>query len=342
MRKSFSATLLAAVIIAAGFISTSASAEIKIKTLKYAMTVPMDDVGGVGLKVFVDQVEKLSSGKIKVQTFTGAQLGSVKAHFDAAQSGGMDIVYAAASAVSGIIPEINIIDLPFFFPGNYKDNWKVMDASISNTISGYLKERMGLHFMGFSSYGFKQFHTTKKIIRNVNDMAGMKMRILPSKLLVAEMKAWGAVPTPIDFSEVYTALQQGVADGGENTAHGTERVKWYEVQKGFTVTYHCNFLGLQVANEKWWNSLTEEEKDIISRAATANIKAQRDYLIADEEPCIKRLAQKGLTVYRLNDAERKGFMEKSLPVWNMYKEQGATSKALFDAAEKDIKNLTNK
>ena len=322
-----------------GALTGMASAEIKIKTLKYAMTVPMDDVGGVGLKVFVSEIEKLSGGKIKVQTFTGAQLGSVKAHFDAAQSGGMDIVYAAASAVSGVIPEINVTDLPFFLPGDYPNNWKVMDASISKTIGKYLNDRMGLQFLGFSSYGFKQFHTTKKIIHNVNDMKGMKMRILPSKLLVAEMKAWGAIPTPIDFSEVYTALQQGVADGGENTAHGVERVKWYEVQKGLTVSYHCNFVGLQVANAKWWNSLTAEEKNIISKAAAANIKAQRDYLIADEEACIKRLGQKGLTVHRLNDAERKGFVEKSKSVWDMYVAQGTTSKQLFEAAQKDIKNL---
>lgn len=317
----------------------AASAEIKIDTLKFAMTVPMDDVGGVGLKVFVKEIERLSGGKIKVQTFTGAQLGSVKAHFDAVQAGGMDIVYAAASAVSGIVPEINITDLPFFFPADYPNNWKILDASVSKTIGKYLDERMGLHFLGFSSYGFKQFHTTSKIIHNVNDMKGMKMRILPSKLLVAEMKAWGAVPTPIDFSEVYTALQQGVADGGENTAHGVERVKWYEVQKGLTVSYHCNFLGLQVANQKWWDKLTAEEKEIISKAAAANIKAQRDYLIADEEKCIARLAEKGLTVYRLNKVEREGFINKSKEVWDLYIAQGETSKKLFEAAQNDIKKI---
>ena len=316
-----------------------ASAEIKIDTLKFAMTVPIDDVGGVGLKVFLNEIDRLSGGKIKVQTFTGAQLGSVKAHFDAVQSGGMDIVYAAASAVSGVVPEINIIDLPFFFPADYPNNWKVLDASVSNTIGKYLDDRMGLHFLGFSSYGFKQFHTTKKIIRNVDDMKGMKMRILPSKLLVAEMKAWGAIPTPIDFSEVYTALQQGVADGGENTAHGVERVKWYEVQKGLTITYHCNFLGLQVANQKWWDKLTAEEKEIISKAAAANIKAQRDYLIADEEKCIARLAEKGLTVYRLNEAEREGFRNKSKEVWDLYIAQGETSKKLFEAAQTDINKI---
>ena len=341
MRKCF-AGIMAAVALAGVFFAGQASADIKIKTIKYAMTVPMDDVGGVGLKVFIEQIDKLSGGKIKVQTFTGAQLGSVKAHFDAAQSGGMDIVYAAASAVSGIVPEINITDLPFFLPGNYKDNWKVLDASVSKAIGKYLNERMGLHFLGFSSYGFKQFHTTNKVIHNVNDMSGMKMRILPSKLLAAEMKAWGAVPTPIDFSEVYTALQQGVADGGENTAHGTERVKWYEVQKGFTVTYHCNFLGLQVANEKWWKSLTDEEKEIVSKAAAANIKAQRDYLVADEEACIERLRKKGLKIYRLNDSERKEFIDKSRSVWDLYKAQGETSKQLFDAAQKDIKSLAGK
>lgn len=321
------------------FASGIALAEIKISSLKYAMTVPMDDVGGVGLKVFVEEIERLSGGKIKVQTFTGAQLGSVKAHFDAAQSGGMDIVYAAASAVSGIVPEMNVIDLPFLFPSDYPNCWKVIDGNLSATIGGMLKDRMGLHFMGFSSYGYKQLHTTKKIVKNVDDIRGMKIRVLPSKLLIEEIKAWGGNPTPIDFSEVYTALQQGVVDGGENSAHGVERVRWYEVQKGLTVTYHGNFLGLQVANQKWWNSLTDEERDIISKAAAANVKAQRDYLIEDEEACIERLGEKGLTIYRLNDDELRGFIDKSIPVWDVYSAQGESSKQLLETVKKDIEAL---
>lgn len=331
--------LVVCALVLIGVFSTAAFCEIKIKTLKFAMTVPMDDVGGVGLQVFIDEIKNLSGGKINVQTFTGAQLGSVKAHFDAAQSGGMDIVYAAASAVSGVVPEMNIIDMPFFYPTNYPDCWKVIDGNMSETIGGYLGDRMGFKFLGFSSYGYKQFHTTKKIVKTMDDFKGMKIRVLPSKLLISEIKAYGGVPTPIDFSEVYTALQQGVVDGGENSAHGVERVKWYEVQKGLTITYHGNFLGLMVANKKWFDSLTTEEKDIITKACQANIKAQRDYLIDDEERCIKRLGEKGLTIYRLADADRAKFTEASKPVWKEFAAQGATSKKLFETVKSDIEKL---
>jgi C4-dicarboxylate-binding protein DctP len=320
-------------------LSSSAFGEIKIKEIKFAMTVPMDDVGGVGLKVFLDEIQRLSDGKITVQTFTGAQLGSVKAHFEAAQSGGMDIVYAAASAVGGTIPEINIIDLPFFFPDDYNDCWKVMDGNLSQKIGGYLGDRMGLEFMGFSSYGYKQLHTTKKIIKTLDDVRGMKIRVLPSKLLISEIRAWGGVPTPIDFSEVYTALQQGVVDGGENSAHGVERVKWHEVQKGLTVTYHGNFLGLMVANKKWFDSLTTEEKSIVLKACQANIKAQRDYLIEDEEPCIERLGKKGMTIYRLSDEDKKKFIKASEPVWNEYANENETCKEVFEIVKSDIEKL---
>lgn len=337
MKNNFLVVVFALLLV--GVFSHTAFCDIKIKEIKFAMTVPMDDVGGVGLKVFIDEVEKMSNGKISVHTFTGAQLGSVKAHFEAVQSGGMDIVYAAASAVGGIVPEMNIIDLPFFYPTNYSDCWKVIDGNMSKTIGDYLRERMGLQFIGFSSYGYKQFHTTKKIVKTIDDLKGMKIRVLPSKLLISEIKAWGGVPTPIDFSEVYTALQQGVVDGGENSAHGVERVKWYEVQKGLTVTYHGNFLGLMVANQKWFDTLTPQEKEIVVKACQANIDAQRNYLIEDEEACIRRLGEKGLTIHRLTAADRTKFTVASEGVWNEYAMQGVTSKKLFETVKGDIEKL---
>ncbi len=94
-----------------------------------------------------------------------------------------------------------------------------------------------------------------------------------------------------------------------------------------------------VANKKWFDGLTPEEKDIINQACQANIKAQRDYLIEDEEPCIERLSKVGLTVYRLTDADRMKFTEASQSVWDEFAAQGETSKQLFETVKTDIANL---
>ena len=131
--------------------------------------------------------------------------------------------------------------------------------------------------MGIAPYGYKCLTTSGKQVKSVGDLKGMKIRIMPSKTLELTYKAWSANPTPIEFGELYVALQQRVVDGEENGLSVIKATKFNEVQQYLTVSKHGLFMGLLVANKKWFEKLTPEERDVIVKASATNISQQRNH-----------------------------------------------------------------
>ena len=162
----------------------------------------------------------------------------------------------------------------------------------------------------------------------------MKMRIMPSKTLEMTYKAWGANPTPVEFSELYVALQQGIVDGGENGLSVIKTQKFNEVQPYLTVSKHGLFMGLMVANKKWFDKLPENEKAILLEVAKKNIEQQRQYVKDEDVKILDYLSKNGMSVYTLSDSELARFRDAAAPVFEAFCEEAPGNRSVLDIALK--------
>lgn len=309
------------------------SCEAGVLKVKHAMTVGLEDPGGIAALAMRDNIVQLSNGKMELQIFPGSQLGGMREHFEACQSGAIETIYCAASAASKFVPEVGVLDLSFLFPTDYDSAWEVIDGELTKLLGEKLAKQ-NFVLLGIAPYGYKYFHTGKKPIKSLEDLAGMKMRIMPSKTLELTYKAWGANPTPVEYSELYVALQQGIVDGGENGLSVIKTQKFNEVQDYLTVSKHGLFVGLLVANKKWFDKLSEDEKSIIIQVAKTNVEQQRQYVKEEDVKILEYLAQNGMTVCTLNNAEIEKLKKASAPVLEAFCSEAPGNRTVLDAVLK--------
>ena len=324
--------------ISAMLICLGGTSEAAAKIVKHAITVNMDDAGGIAAATMKDNIKKWSNGKIELQIFPGSQLGGMREHYEACQSGAIETVYVAASAASKFVPEIGVLDLPFLFPTDYDKAWKVIDGDLTKILASKLAKQ-NFVLLGIAPYGYKSWHTGSRQIKELKDMKGLKMRIMPSKTLEMTYKAWGANPTPVEFSELYVALQQKIVDGGENGLSVIKAQKFNEVQKYLTVSKCGLFMGLFVANRRWFDNLSQEERNVIVKAAKVDIAQQRKYVATEDGNIIKYLAANGMTVYHPTEKDLQGFKDSSKPVHKSFADQSVGNKEALDAVYKSINTL---
>ncbi|MCR5336885.1 MAG: TRAP transporter substrate-binding protein [Synergistes sp.] len=334
MKKALGLAVLVMVcVMAAAGISEAAA-----KKVKHAITVNMDDAGGIAAATMRENIKNYSNGEMELQIFPGSQLGGMREHYEACQSGAIETIYVAASAASKFVPEVGVLDLPFLFPTDYDKAWKVIDGELTKILSDKLAKQ-NFVLLGIAPYGYKSLHTGTKQIKSLKDIAGMKIRIMPSKTLELTYKAWNANPTPVEFSELYVALQQRVVDGGENGLSVIKAQKFNEVQPYLTVSKHGLFMGLMCANKKWFDKLSDKDREIILKAAKENIAQQRKFVAEEDENIIKYLGNNGMTVYRLTPQETAEFEKASQPVYKAFSDISPENKRTLDAVIKTKKDL---
>jgi C4-dicarboxylate-binding protein DctP len=287
-----------------------ASGEIVIK---FSHVVAPDTPKGQAADRFKQLAEKYSKGKVKVEVYPNSQLYKDREEIEALQSGAVQML-APSMAKFGPMGarEFELFDLPFLFQ-NQETLHRVMDGDVGKKLFAKLDTK-GVTGLAFWDNGFKQM-SSNKAMHNVADFAGLKMRIQSSKVLGAEMKAIGANPQVMAFSEVYTALQQGVVDGTENPVSNFYTQKMHEVQKHMTMSNH-GYLGYAViVNKKFWEGLPADVRAALEQAMKEATVFERDVAQKDNDDALaKVLAAKTTTVYTLTAAERAEWQKVLLPV----------------------------
>jgi C4-dicarboxylate-binding protein DctP len=218
---------LAVLVLALGF-SCSASAAGEI-VIKFSHVVAPDTPKGQAAEKFKQLAEKLTKGRVRVEIYPNSQLYKDREEIEALQSGAVQML-APSMAKFGPMGarEFELFDMPFLF-SNQETLHRVMDGEVGKKLFAKLDTK-GVTGLAFWDNGFKQMSSNKPM-HTVADFSGLKMRIQSSKVLSAQMKALGANPQVMAFSEVYTALQQGVVDGTENPVSNFYTQKMHEVQK---------------------------------------------------------------------------------------------------------------
>lgn len=281
--------------------------------IKFSHVVADQTPKGKGAEFFKKRAEELTKGAVKVEVFANSVLFKDKEEMDALKIGSVQMLAPSLSKFASLgVKEFEAFDLPYIFD-NYQELHTVTGGKIGKKLFSKLEEK-GIVGLAFWDNGFKSFSANRPLIAPA-DLKGLKMRIQASKVLEAEMRAVGALPQQLAFSEVYNALQQGIVDGTENPISNLYTQKMYEVQKNLTLTEH-GYLGYAViVNKTFWDGLPA---DIRSKLETA-MKEATEYAnkIAKEEndSALEAVKKSGKTdVHVPTAAERLAFKKALVPV----------------------------
>ncbi len=281
--------------------------------IKFSHVVAPNTPKGKAAEKFKQLVEERTKGNVKVEIYPNSQLYKDREEMEALQIGAVQMLAPSLSKFGPIgVREFEVFDLPYIFP-NKETLYRVMDGDIGKSLMGKLNSK-GIVGLSFWDNGFKQMSANRPL-RNVEDFKGLKMRIQSSKVLDAEMKALGANPQVMAFSEVYTALQQGVVDGTENPNSNFYTQKMNEVQKHLTISDH-GYLGYAViVNKKFWDGLPDNTRKTVAQAMKEGTEYEREIARQENEEALAKVRAAGTTeVYVLPFKDRVIWQKALLPV----------------------------
>ena len=300
--------------------------------IKFSHVVATDTPKGKGAEYFKKLAEERTKGKVKVEVYANSTLYKDKEEVEALQLGAVQMLAPSLAKFGPLgVREFEVFDLPFIFD-NTAELHKVTQGPVGKQLLGKL-EAKGIKGLAFWDNGFKSFSANKPL-RTPDDFKGLKMRIQSSKVLESQMRAVGALPQVMAFSEVYQALQTGVVDGTENPHSNLYTQKMHEVQKFVTVSDH-GYLGYAViTNKKFWDGLPADVRTQLEQA----MKEATDYAnkIAQEENdnALEQVKKSGKSqVVVLTPAERLALKKAMLKT---HKEmESRIGKEMIDAVYKE-------
>lgn len=262
---------------------------------KFAHSGSLEHQYHIGAEYFKKVVEEKSGGELKVNIFPQAQLGSEREEAEGVRMGTIEMTaIAAGGALPAFVPEMQVFGVPFLF-STRAQVYAVLDGAVGEELNGYMKNR-GFVNVAFWEVGFRNFTNNIRPIAKPADMKDMKIRVQESKIWMEFIKRLGAIPTPIPFSELYSALQQKVVDGEENPIATIYSMKYYEVQKYVTLDHHTYEAAAVLANPKWFDSLSEAHRKIILDAAKETAQYQRKVLEDKENEQLKIIRDAGVEI----------------------------------------------
>ena len=307
MKRLFLKTVVAAVALAA-----AGMAPAQTRTIKFANQNAKGHPIVLGMEKFAELVDKKSAGRLKVQVFPGGVLGSDQANVSALQGGTLEMASMNSGIFSSLVKDFAIYDFPFLF-GNAREADAVVDGPFGQNLHKKLEDK-GLIGLAYYELGFRQLTNSKRPIQKVEDIAGLKLRVIPSPINVDWVKALGANPTPLPFPELYAALEQKAVDGQENPVATIKGAKLYEVQKYMTITNHQYNPQSVVISKKFWEQLPPADQKILKDAAVESAQYERTQSRAMLQSGLEDLKKGGMEVNELSAAEVTKLREKMKPV----------------------------
>jgi len=270
-------------------------------------------------EIFKPEVEANSNGRIKVEIYPNAQLGSDRQAIESVSLGSLEMTVPGGPVVSGFYEPYMIFDLPFLFESR-EAGYASWDGELGQQISEGLKEQNIIN-LGYGENGFRHVTNNNGPINTPADMAGMKIRTMENPLHVAAFEGMGANPTPIAFGELFTALQQKTVDAQETPAAIIYSNKFYEVQDYMSLTGHLFTNCPYFINMDFYEGLDPELQQVIADAVDATIVVQREVLTEEEANYIEELKELGMEVNEISPENLQLFVEAAQPAYELFEEQ---------------------
>jgi C4-dicarboxylate-binding protein DctP len=296
----------------AGALSLAAYAQQPI-VIKFSHVVAKETPKGLAAEYFAKKAEELTKGKVKVEVYANSTLYKDKEEMEALQLGAVQMLAPSLAKFGPLgVKEFEVFDLPYIFD-DYNDLHKVTQGPVGQQLLSKLEPK-GIRGLAFWDNGFKSFSLNSPI-KVPADLKGKKMRIQSSKVLEEQMRALGALPQVMAFSEVYQALQTGVVDGTENPISNLYTQKMHEVQKHLSITDH-GYLGYAViVNKKFWDGLPADVRGQLETAMKDSTAYANKIAKEQNDKDLEAVRKSGKTaVYVPTKDERMAFKKVLVPV----------------------------
>ncbi len=284
-------------------------AEVKAK-IGHAM--PESHPQAAAMNKFTELAATYTNNNVKVQAFHGAVLGSDEKQLQAVQAGTQELYIGTLAPLSSRVKEVQIWDLPFMFQ-NEKEVYAVLDGASSKKLFASI-EASGLVGLTWTGMGFRNLSNSKRSVNKMEDIAGLKVRVMANPVALETWKTIGANAVPMAFSEVFPALETKALDGQENPLVHMYSNKMQEVQKFISVTNHVYTPVALVASKKFWDTLSASDKAGLQKAAVEAGLLQRKLLEQGDVDVVKKFAAAGVTVNNVSNAELARIQDRVKPV----------------------------
>ncbi|HET7032693.1 MAG TPA: TRAP transporter substrate-binding protein [Casimicrobiaceae bacterium] len=280
-------------------------------TMKINISVAQNSHYGVAIDTFAREVEARTNGRYKIQTFYAGALGAERESVEGVQLGTLDLTLTSTGPLPNFVPEVAILDIPFLFR-DYAHARAVLDGPIGQELLQKFPPK-GMVGLAWAENGFRHMTNSKRPVNAPDDLRGLKMRTMENPIHIEAYKQFGILPTPMAFTEVFTALQQGTVDGQENPLSVITAAKLDQVQKNLTLTGHVYSPAIILMNKGQWDKLSAADKQAFLDAAKEAVKANRARIDEDERKAVADLRAKGMAV--VENVDKAKFQQALAPVY---------------------------
>ena len=268
------------------------------------------------------KLEAATNGRLSVQMFPSMQLGGEKEMIEQAQVGALAMARISAGPMGPIVPEINVFNLPFMFrdPGHMQ---KVIDGPIGDEMLKKLSDHptAGLIGLCWMDAGSRNVYNSKKPVKSMSDLKGLKIRMMGNPVFVDTMNALGGNGVAMGFDQLINAMQTGVVDGAENNYPSYANGQHYRYAKYYSLTEHLIIPEILVFSKKVWTGLSKEDQDLIMKTAKEAQQEARKLWGEMEQVSLKQMRDAGVEIIKIDD--KKPFQDAVKPVWDKYGNQHA-------------------
>jgi TRAP-type transport system periplasmic protein len=302
-------TFVALAVAAATSASMSAFAQdIKPRLIRFGYGLNEASNQGRAVKMFAEQVEKLSGGKMKVRAVGAAALGSDVQQQQALIGGAQEMMVGSTATLVGIVKEMGLWDTPFLF-GSTAEADAVLDGPVGQKVVAKMPEK-GLVGLTYWENGFRNITNSKRPITKIEDLDGIKLRVMQNTMYLDTFKLLGANAQPMAFSELFGALETKTVDGQENPYNTILSSKFFEVQKFVSATAHVYSPWIVMVSKKYWDGLSKDEQKVLAEAAKASREFERKDTREEAGKALAELQAKGMQFNQLSAPERARMRDK--------------------------------
>ncbi len=294
---------------------------------------------------FADRISEKTDGKITVEPYEYGGLGSESDQVELLQNGGVEMAVMSPGFTGNMVAEGQVFALHFLFPDDLQTTQDILTNSEAlNTDLSARYEEFGITPLSYWTEGAMQWTSSDVKIDEPSDFENFKMRTQTSPLILESYEAYGAEPTPMSWSELYTALDRGTVQGQENPIFFIGDASFHEVQEYMTLSNHNNYVAMTTVNTDWFNGLSEEVQGIVNET----VDEMQDWVFEEQNKqneefleTIKNDDNNPTEVVELTEEQRQAFKDEAMPVRDFYREEVSTVDGeILDKLEEEIQAAT--
>lgn len=288
--------------------TTAFAQDIKPRLIRFGYGLNEQSNQGRAVKLFAAEVEKASGGKMKVRAIGAAALGPDTQMQQALIGGAQEMMVGSTATLVGITKEMALFDTPFLV-NNTREADALLDGPVGQKVMARLQDK-GLVGLVYWENGFRNLTNSKRPVQKLEDLDGVKLRVMQNEVFLSSFKSLGANAVPLPFSELFSALETKTVDGQENPFNTILSSKFYEVQKYLSVTNHVYSPWIVTVSKKWWDGLSKAEQKVLQDAAVKSRDFERQDTRQEAAKAVAELKAKGMQINELSPAETARMRDK--------------------------------